>query len=487
MMGLQQSQKELFSYQVNLDNRVRADHPLRTIDSMIDFTFVRRKVTRCYGYNGNVSVDPVVVMKMMFLLFYDNVRSERELMNMIPERLDYLWFLGYGLDDTVPDHSVLSKARARWGKEVFEELFVRVVWQCVEAGLVEGSKIYIDASLVDANASKNSVVTGSPEMIEALKRVCRKEEEKFEDTEEKSSEDRTLNRGMMSTTDPDAAIVRHGQGDSRPRYKHHRAIDEAHGVITAVETTSGDVEENARLMGLIAQHEDNTRNGVEAVVADVQYGTTENFRECYKRGIRGHMGVLEERGAGKGSREGIYGEDKFIYDEMTDTYRCPAGEILKRRNYRADRKAYEYGASGKVCGICRLRTQCTRAKTTGRTVKRYEDHKKIMAAKAQSHSAEAKRDKKKRTWFMEGSFADAATRHGFKRARWRRLRNQQIQDYVIAVIQNIRTLIRNITERPRLVAMQRVENIPWTSGATMLFYQLSRFIGGLSLQIIRSV
>ena len=64
---------------------------------------------------------------MMLLLFLDNVRSERELMRIIPERLDYMWFLGYGLDDVIPSHSVLSKARKRWGQEVFVSLFSRVV------------------------------------------------------------------------------------------------------------------------------------------------------------------------------------------------------------------------------------------------------------------------------------------------------------------------------------------------------------------------
>jgi hypothetical protein len=76
----------------------------------------------------------------MLLLFSDDIKSEGELMRIIPERLDYLWFLGYGLDDQIPDHSVLIKARKRWGKEVFISLFSRVVEQCVEAGLVEGAR-----------------------------------------------------------------------------------------------------------------------------------------------------------------------------------------------------------------------------------------------------------------------------------------------------------------------------------------------------------
>ncbi len=115
MMGTNQEQQELFSYQINLDERVRCDHPLRKVREHIDFSFVREEVAGCYGYNGNVSVDPVVIMKMMFVLFFDDVASERELMRVIPERLDYMWFLGYGLNDTIPDHSVLSKARSRWG------------------------------------------------------------------------------------------------------------------------------------------------------------------------------------------------------------------------------------------------------------------------------------------------------------------------------------------------------------------------------------
>ena len=99
MMGIHQQQKDLFSYGVDLDKRVRKDHPLRMIREKIDFSFVREEVEDKYGANGNVSIDPEVTMKLMFLLFWDNVFSERALMRMLPERLDYLCFLGYGLDD----------------------------------------------------------------------------------------------------------------------------------------------------------------------------------------------------------------------------------------------------------------------------------------------------------------------------------------------------------------------------------------------------
>ena len=96
------------------------DDPLRKIKQLVDFDFIRSQVTDCYGNNGNQSVDPAVILKLMFLLFYENVSSERVLMRKLPLRMDWLWFCDYDLDENTPDHSVLSKARRRWGTDVYE-------------------------------------------------------------------------------------------------------------------------------------------------------------------------------------------------------------------------------------------------------------------------------------------------------------------------------------------------------------------------------
>ncbi len=79
-------------------------------------------------------------------------------MDTLPERIDWLWFLRYDFDSEIPNHSVLSKARKKWGVVVFRSFFERIVRQCVEAGLVDGRKIFVDSSLVDANASNNLVL-----------------------------------------------------------------------------------------------------------------------------------------------------------------------------------------------------------------------------------------------------------------------------------------------------------------------------------------
>jgi transposase len=150
---------------------------------VLDLDFVRPEAAKFYGAKGNVSEDPVVIVKMMLLLFLDDVRGERELMRIISERLDYMWFLGYGLDDTIPDHSVLSKARKRWGQEVFVPVFSRVVAQCVKAGLVEGTKIHADVSLVDANASLNSVRELDAATLDQIRQACREQTEKLDETD----------------------------------------------------------------------------------------------------------------------------------------------------------------------------------------------------------------------------------------------------------------------------------------------------------------
>jgi len=114
MMGRQdEPQGKLFTVGISLEKRVRKDHLLRRIAEAVDFEFIYDEVAEKYGRRGNVSVPPPVLLKLMLLLALYNVRSERELMSALPERLDWLWFLGYDLDSEIPNHSVLSKARRR--------------------------------------------------------------------------------------------------------------------------------------------------------------------------------------------------------------------------------------------------------------------------------------------------------------------------------------------------------------------------------------
>jgi transposase len=436
-MGVHTPQKELFSYGVDLDRRVRADHPLRRVNAMVDFTFAREVVKHTYGANGNESIDPLVLLKLMFLLFHENVRSERELMRRLPERLDWLWFLGYTLDDDVPNHSVLSKARARWGGELFEELFVGTVRQCVEAGLVDGTKVHVDGSLIDADASRDSVVKADAETIARIRAAYGAQERKLDETKPPSARCET-NRKLVSTTDPDAPCVSKGpqSGTARPRYKHHRMIDDCCGVITAVATTAGDVAEAHQVQPLLTQHEENTGQEVTACVADRAYGTVATYCTLIEIGVRPHMAPMQPAGH---KSDGLFTKEDFRYDEAADVYICPVGHHLKPRRTHQRREMTDYVADRKVCAKCPLRSECTRGKL-GRSVARHWKEGLLEVALAFARLPEAQADRRRRRHLMEGSFAHSANRYHFKRARWRRLWRQQIQDWLIAAVQNIALL-----------------------------------------------
>jgi transposase len=450
MMGRQNDQKELFSYAIDLDKRVRADHPLRKVNQLIDFSFARTEVASTYGHNGNVSVDPVVILKLMFLLFFDNVPSERQLMEILPERLDYLWFLGYGINDPVPHHSVLSKARGRWGSVLFEKLFMRTVAACAAAGLVDGQKIHVDGSLIKAHASNDSILAGPPELIAALKEAYQQQAAKLEEAVVEAPQacvQGAANQTHMSRTDPDSELARRPGQPSGSYYKQHRVVDNAHGVITAQCTTGGSVAEETQLFGLIQKHQLHTGVAVETVVADAQYGTAQNFLACADRAITAHMADLKSKRGPAAHQAKYFAPEQFHYDPASDTYTCPAGQQLRRYQRRSDKPAWEYKAARVVCARCALRTQCTNSQA-GRRIQRFERQEELERLRAVANSRAAKRDRRRRMHLMEGSFADATNNHGFKKARWRRLWRQKIQNHLIAACQNVRILMRNSHRRP---------------------------------------
>jgi hypothetical protein len=252
---------------------------------------------------------------------------------------------------------------------VFEQFFVQTVKQCVVAGLVDGQKLHLDGSLNEANASCDSIVKGGPELIAALKATYQAVEHKLTDTPAPATS-AAVNDRVLSTTDPDASIVRKAAQMPRPRYHHHRAVDDAAGVITAVVTTPGNVAENHQALALVDQHESNTARTVQTVVGDHKYGTAENFVACQQRGIRTHLGDVRIKQKHARSA-GLYPESKFVYDPATNTYRCPAGQTMQPRRLHPSKKTWEYWLAKDVCAECALRTQCTRAKQ-GRTVHRHE-------------------------------------------------------------------------------------------------------------------
>ena len=497
MMGpRQRCEPKLFYPDFNLDRRIPADHPLRKIAAAVDFDFVRPLVKPLYGRNGNRSIDPAVVLKLIFLLFYENVPSERALLERLSMRLDWLWFCGYDLDDALPDHSVLSKARHRWGKAVFAEFFQRVLGQCIDAGLVDRSVAHMDSSMIDGNASKDKLrvhlravggqvyeqleqsapsadderdgsnktneikeVNATSETTEATQAtVCPNEQavasnppdaaDTFAANERDSSpssesakepEETPRPGERITPVDPDARLGRK-YGKTTLGYKDHRLVDDRAGIITATITTPANVNDDKMPMALLEEHKSNTQRKVDVLSGDAGYGTGEIYHYCKENDITPCIPHKEKNC----NRDSDLGNGRFSYDQATDTFRCPAGKTLPRRQYNRDENTVIYEAPRDVCEKCIHFSRCVTSKTQGRRIRRNLNDPYIDWADNCLSRPERKRLMARRKAKIEGSFADAANNHGFKRARWRGLEQVGIQNLMIATAQNLRKLLRAV-------------------------------------------
>ena len=386
-------QPKLFYVGVNLSDRIRADHPLRRIKQLVDFGLVRERVRGLYGQNGHESLDPALVLKLMFLGFWGTVRSERELLRELPLRMDWLWFCELDLEDSIPDHSVLSKARRRWGLEVFEEVFGHVLELCVAGGLIDGETVYADATVLKANASLDSRVprwywreleghsgegVGGEDSDRGGGARTPPAPQDTQAQELPPPPQGRFNAATVSPTDPDAATTSRRGREVVMGYRDHSLIDDKHGVVLATVATAADYDESSMLEGLLDKQKQYLGRSPRRVVGDSSYGTRRNLESLERAGIEAY---LKRRGGRKGCGNWVEG--------FPGGWRRRVAVRLMRR---------------------RLHT-------------------------------------------AEGRFAEAHVRYDHRRCRWRRRWRVQIQCYLVAVVQNLGKLLR-YGRWPRLAAGQ---------------------------------
>jgi len=462
MMGFRRFAPKLY-YQLSLDRLVPQNHLLRLIAEVIDFSFVYPLARPHYSHTGQPSVDPVVLFKALLIGYLYGITSERRLMEEIQVNLAYRWFLGYDLDEAIPDHSVLSKARVRFGMEVFEAFFNRTVDLCREAGLVHGEAAFVDSTLMQANAALASLepsIATRPPM--SPKRYVKRlfEENPVQDqappsvptadppTEEPArSEERPaaaakrpgLNRRARSRTDPEASVIHHPTFGLHLAYKAHVAVDDHPArVITAAVVTPGATADEYLLEELLWHHRQRVGRLPRHVVADRRYGTLHHYRYLAELGIQA---VIAHRAGKKRNAGGVWNIQDFRYDAESDTYTCPAGQILARRMVRPSNRTILYKAPPGVCQTCRFRSQCSPSGKE-RGLSRSFDRRFLEEAQRWLTTEEGKRRFGQRKVYVETVFAIAKDRHGLRRAQWRGKWKVQIQVWLTAAAMNIKKLAR---------------------------------------------
>jgi len=463
MMGkTRQREQKLFYTSFSLEERIGRDNRYRRLRDVLDFSFIRPMVAGFYGPNGQVSEDPIVIMKLMLILFLENIPSERELMRRLPERLDWLWFCEFDLDDILPNHSVPSKARRRWGLEIFEEFFQVVLQQCMAAGLVDGETVHIDSSLIQGNVSADSMRPAfavlARQKFMQLEESCRAEEKSPLSVANSSIEPAPITASTkLSTSDPEARPRIKGK-QKVVGYQEHRVVDDSYGIITANETTDASVGEGRTFTTMIEQHQANTDSKPVHTVADKAYGTALNYRYLAEQKIQPCIPHSEHHSANRNA----YDQSRFQYIEEHDHYICPAGNMLKRQSKKTTKRGHIiYIAKSDVCRACPLAEECYGGKDLrrGKSVCRYEGQKYIDWADNCMPKPKRQKLMKRRKAIMEGSFGDAATNHGFKRSRWRGLMRAKIQNTLIATVQNLRKLVKYGRKKRKSVAAAALSHI----------------------------
>jgi transposase len=158
MMGMKERSFVSLTH-MSLEELVPQNHFYRYLERKLDLSFVRKFVQKTYASLGCPFIDPIVFFKLQLVMFFEGIRSERQLVLQAADRLSVRWYLGYDLNEPLPDHSSLSRIRTRYGLSVFRRFFDAIVEQCQQAQLVWGKEFYIDSTQVNANADMDSLVT----------------------------------------------------------------------------------------------------------------------------------------------------------------------------------------------------------------------------------------------------------------------------------------------------------------------------------------
>lgn len=459
MMGQRQFAPKLY-YQLSLDNLVPQDHLLRRIAEALDFSFVRPLCRPFYSHTGQPSVDPVVLFKTLLVGYLYGITSERRLMNELKVNLAYRWFLGYDLDEATPDHSVLSKARARFGMEVFERFFQRSIEMCREAGLLAEGPVYVDSTLIQAAASLDSMARKGElaqpplSVSEYVRRLYQENDSEEDDlpppprptdsTSSRSGFSRRAgwphrpNRELESRTDAEATLVNRPEFGRHLAYKAHLAVAGREGqVITAAVATTGATAEEHLLAEVLWQHRRLSRLGVPEVVADAKYGTTENFLYLGQLGIPATIPTTRF----DHMRKDIWGREHFIWLPEEEAYRCPAGQKLRRYTNLRTTRRIKYQAPKGICAVCEYHKQCVPSGRE-RSMHRSWAHDFVEAAQERNASPMGKRRMVERKIYVEGVFALAKELHGLRRTRFRGRHRIQIQLWLTAAAMNIKKAVQ---------------------------------------------
>ena len=441
MMG-QHDRSEALFYYFRLEDQVPETHLLRLIEKHISFAFVREKLKESYSETGRPSIDPELLLRILLIGYLYGITSERKLVEELRMHLAWRWFTGLGFDQEIPHHSTFSKNRHGRFQEskLFEQLFERIVKQCVEVGLVRGQELSVDGSFVEANAAKESRIPRE-QLAEAALANHTVRQFLVELEQQNPVEEPVHEQDQVSTTDPDSTYATKGGTPARLGYCDNYLVDNASCVIVGVQATAARMsQETVAAQDMLTRFAQWQGREPESVAADTTYGNGEFLQWLADRSITPYM---RTRDSIHRKRSPFFGPERFTYEPEHDRYICPAGQPLNYGGRSHRNHSWTYIGTRKKCGPCALRPQCTSAAFRCLVIHQHEPARQRARELANTPEfATAQRQRKK----VEALFAELKNQIGLRRLRLRRLRFVREQFFLAAIAQNIKRLVRFLSQ-----------------------------------------
>jgi len=439
---------------VTLESLMPENHFLRSLEKLIKMDFIYDSVRELYSKKGRPSIDPVVLMKMLLLGYLYGIDSERKLEQEIKVNIAYRWYLGIDLEDKVPDHSTISQNRRRRykGSTVFEDIFLRVVQQCVDLGLVTGQAIAMDSTHVRANANDNNyetvMVAGTPrEYLKKIEEEVQAKEQVMYSEKSKSGpkpkeKPVKIHEEKQSTTDPDCRFLGRTGKPKGFHYLFHQSADIGKGIITDVHVTAGNRLDHECCVERV-QKQINVGLPIQEFAGDKGYDVVEIHHMLSELGIS----VFTPKSlAHEGNRRNAITVDQFIFDKDENVYHCPGGGKLKFSYYsREDENIYSiYRSSTPKCRDCPLRPNCFASSMKYRKIKRTYGTKYVEASRELLGTDRHKYLQRRRRVICEGNFANMKDNGNLRRIRKRGIDNAKEHCLLCAIALNLKKMVKAV-------------------------------------------
>jgi transposase len=469
MMGRRKRDQGKLFYEFRLEDRIPEHHLLRRMNVFVTAALddLHKELEPYYSEIGRPSVDPELMIRMLLVGYCYGIRSERRLCQEVELHLAYRWFCKLDLDEAIPHHSTFSANRLGRFREsdLLRHIFERVVWSAMAMGLVKGEGFAVDASVLEANASRYHGVP--PDEInwtdaqrqkravcEYLAAIDAEADPATEtrgadddDTDPETPRTRRSERKapkVISPSDPSSAWTAKANKRVQFGYGLNYLIDVENAVIVDVEATPARTYDEVEATKTMI---DRTKRCFDLkpkrLIADTAYGTGKFLGWLVKeRRITPHIPVWD-----KSQREdGTFSRSDFKWDKRRGIYICPAGKELRTGGSITSNHAQLYRARKRDCDACSLKARCCPSEPSRKIPRDVNEDARDVARRKMTTKAFAKsRDERKR---VEMRFGHLKTHHGFERLRLRGLSGARDEFHLAAIVQNLKTLALRLVRPP---------------------------------------